>query len=216
MKLDSLQGLFGVIGAVGVFPGNAISSYKMVNEGCERTYICMYNTLYKLFMVHYYEGVLSEEEPSNRGTLSCKNEKIILQDYALFLLTLNLDTYCIEHLHPDGNELEDVELINAMLAIADIYNVFDYRMLNINMPMIKPYSKIRSIADPYCSEDIRPIDKKTEQGPCDCGDYSGTLDTAKKNKILQDIRSIIDDINPMWQMARAIKINERLNTLPCD
>ncbi len=211
-KVDIIQKMLGMTGAVGDFPASGIGSYNLVNEGCDATYVCMHNTLKKVYRIYEYEQALRPKEEK----LGCNREKEILQDYSLFLLTLNLDLYCIEQLHPDGNELEDVELINAMMAISDIYvrSISDGYTL---IPALGEYMETRVMANPYCSEDL--IAAQEIDGvlylPCDCGDFSGTLDLAKKNKILKDIRSMLDDINPMWQMAKAIEINERLNTLPC-
>lgn len=214
LNLDDMEEILNAIGAVGVFPSSAISSFKLVNEGCDSTYICMYNTLKKVFSVYRYEYLFKLKSLP----LKCESEKKYLQDYALFLLTLNLDIYCIEHLHPDGNELKDVELINAMLAMRDIYFDFieqQYDWGEEKLPLLFAYSHIRSIADPFCSEDLYEIDNSTGSIPCGCGIYSGTLDAAEKNKLLQDIRTIIDDINPMWQMQKAAEISKRLKALPC-
>ena len=211
---DKIKAILNNSGAVGSFGGNAISSYNMVMEGCDATYVCMYNTLKKVYKIYLYEKALSEKEEK----LGCSRKKELLQDYALFIVSMNLDLYCIEQLHPDGNELEDFELINAMLAMGDI--VDDSRRDTdvsepVFLPMLIPYRRLRPKVNPYCSEDLIIKNRESNVRACDYGDYSGTLDLEEKNKLLKNIRTIIDDINPMWQMSRAIQINQHLKALPC-
>ncbi|HPF11978.1 MAG TPA: hypothetical protein PKW08_10885 [Flavobacteriaceae bacterium] len=206
LNLNDIKEALGGIGATGAFPLSALNSIEMVNEGCEKTYVCMYNTLIKVFKIAEYEYLLKD------GKLSCSQEKALLQDYALYLLSLNLDLYCVEHLHPDGNTLSDTELVNVMLAMNYFYDAIagdDSMYGKESLPMLYPYRNIRPIANPYCSEDL------SLEGACDCGSYNGTLDLTEKNKLLQNIRTIIDDINPMWQTAKAIEISNRLKELPC-
>jgi hypothetical protein len=214
-NLDEIKTMLENTGAVGSFPASAISSFKMVNENCDATYICMYNTLKKVFKIYEYENTLDVNlgEEENEEPLACYREKELLQDYALFLLTLNLDLYCIEHLHPDGNDLEDVELINAMIALDDICIAAGERVWR--MPFLRKYCGFRDKVNPYCSQDL--MYGNTEiPAPCNCGDYNGTLDLEEKNKVLKHIRTIIDNINPLWQAAKAVEINGRLKALPCD
>jgi hypothetical protein len=221
MKLDSLQYILNATGAVGAFPSSAIDSFKMVSDDCDATYICMYNTLKKVVIIGNLELQLRKIRHS------CYETKVILENYALYLLSMNLDLYCIEHLHPDGNELTDVQLINAMLAISDIYydivyhDDYDEWVIagqeggELHLPMLDSYADFRRIANPYCSEDLVEFNAEIKL-PCGCGIYNGTLDTEEKNKLLKDIRTIIDDINPMWQAAKAVEINTRLKALPCN
>ena len=98
-----------------------------------------------------------------------------------------------------------------MLAISDFLEAITEESVAAMKawPMLFPYRKIREVADPFCSKELK------NGTICDCGEYTGTLDTAEKNKLLMDIRTIIDDINPMWQTAKAIEINQKLKALPC-
>lgn len=206
IKIYELKGLFDRLGALGAFPSRVILDGIIASRGCnDETYTCMLNTLLKVLKIAEYEHYLKSDE------LSCNVRKVLLQDYAMYLITLNLDIYCIDHLHPDSNELSDVQLINVMLAISDFLeaktegSVDDMK----GWPMLFPYRKIREVADPFCVEELKSTTT------CDCGEYNGTLDTTEKNKLLMDIRTIIDDINPMWQTAKAIEINQKLKALPC-
>ncbi len=212
-NLSNIQKLLSETGAAGAFPSSVISSFSMVNDNCERTYICTFNTLIKVFRIAEYELALKNAE------LSCGDRKKLLEDYVIYLMTLNLDLYCIEHLHPDSNELMDAELINVMLAMRDVYFDYiggDYAFGEASLPMLYSYSHIRSKADPYCSEDLWSIDSSTNRLPCDCGEYSGTLDSEEKFKLLTDIRLMIDGINPLWQAQKAIELNGKLKALPCN
>ncbi len=191
-------------GATGAFPSTDITGGVLANEGCDGTYICMYNTLIKVLKIGEYEMALKSNE-----LLTCEVKKAVLQDYAMYLLTLNLDIYCIDKLHPDNKNLEDVDLINVMLAIRDFMSVNSDDApgaMKDSWPILYPYRLIRSVADPYCAENLLE--------DCSCENYSGTIDPTEKNKLLQDLRTIIDDINSLWQTAKAIEISKRLKVLP--
>lgn len=212
-NLTNIQKLLNETGAIGAFPSSAISSFRMVNDDCERTYICTINTLIKVFRIAEYELLLKQAD------LSCEDRKKLLQNYLLYLPTLNLDTYCIEHLHPDSNELMDAELINVMLAMRDVYFDYideDYTYGEESLPMLYSYRQIRTKADPFCSENLFEINDSTGRKPCDCGEYDGILDSEEKFKLLTDIRLMIDGINPLWQSQKAIEINGRLKAVPCN
>lgn len=205
INIYELKAVFDATGALGAFPSMVILDGQLVDRDCDETFTCMVNTLFKVFKIAEYEHYLKSDD------LSCNVRKVLLQDYAMYLITLNLDIYCIDHLHPDSNELSDVQLINVMLAISDFLEAITEESVAAMKawPMLFPYRKIREVADPFCSKELK------NGTICDCGEYTGTLDTAEKNKLLMDIRTIIDDINPMWQTAKAIEINQKLKALPC-
>ena len=208
-ELKALGQALDSIGSLGKIVTGAAKTYRMGEEGCSKTYICMWNTLDK------YANIFNYEKKLSRDKLDCKERQIIIEDYILFIASMNLDNYCIEHLHPDNNELENVELIDAMLAMGY------YGLLSFEIPILKPYMRTYQEVDPFCTNQTKPNgiifeDFMPKDLPCSCGEYVGTFDRTEKEKVLQDIRTILDDINPIWQGQKLLELNQMLQALPCN
>lgn len=211
------------LGSFGALIKSTVNTYIMTNdEGCSKAYVCMWNLLSK------YNEIITYEAKLKVLKLDCKDRQKLLEDYILYIGTINLDIYCVDFL----NKLSDTELVNVMFAFQDFYFVYSVP------PMLSPYKEARKFAKEYCTGDIYNIEKRKEhkeryeyeysygepslkwlsefEEDCDCGEYIGSLDEEQKFKVLTDIRSIIDGINPIWQGQKLIELNEMLQALPCN
>lgn len=219
IQSDSLGSLGGLIlGAVG--------TYRMGQKGCSKTYMCMWNTLAK------YLDILTYEKKLKGDKLDCKERQIVIEDYILFIGTMNLDAYCLEYLQPE--ELENHEIVDAMLAMARAYWFFtskeEYDVTDTikgeydksGVDFLEPYIDAPPKVNPFCSNDLLNGKDWNNRGihpddlGCACGEYTGEFDQAEKAKVIKDIRSIIDGINPIWQGQKLIQLNKELNMLPCN
>ncbi|MCW5519689.1 hypothetical protein J1N09_07555 [Aureitalea sp. L0-47] len=208
IQSDSLGSLGGlIIGAVG--------TYRMGQKGCSKTYMCMWNTLAK------YLDILTYEKKLKGDKLDCKERQILIEDYILFIGTMNLDSYCLEYLQPE--ELENHEIVDAMLAMAVAYWYFRGKeYTNHGVDMLEPYIDTPPLVNPFCSNDLLNGKDWNNRGihpddlGCACGEYIGEVDQAEKDKVIKDILTILDDINPVWQGQKLIELNEMLQALPCN
>ncbi|MEZ4778276.1 MAG: hypothetical protein R2786_02705 [Flavobacteriaceae bacterium] len=222
-ELKNIMTVMENAGALGGIFSNAISSGEMIlGRDCSSTYVCMYNTVKKMISIYGYEHILKFGDGGPEG-LTCVQEKSVLEDYAMFLLSMNLDLYCIEHLRgnegEDGEDwthttLTDEEIIDAMLAMGQAYMDSGGAL-----PSIANYQDTYLKADPYCTNDLGIIDPgpgENKKTGCSCGEYTGTLDLYQRDLVVGDIKNLIDQMNPLWQAQKAVEINRRLKELPCN
>ncbi len=183
-------------GSFGSFYKTLENTYVLTDEGCSNTYTCMFNHLMKLETIVYLENRLKEN-------ISCKDRQIRLEDYILFIGMINLDIFCVDHLHPDNKQLTDEDLVDVMLAMSKANESKLGSYLDF-----KSYKDIKEFAQPYCVNDLK--------GDCSCGEFIGTMDQNQKNIVLKDLRTLIDAINPFWQAQKALQLNQELQTItPC-
>ncbi|MDX1463439.1 MAG: hypothetical protein R3359_10310 [Marinirhabdus sp.] len=183
-------------GSFGTYFRTLENTYALTQEDCSKTYTCMVNFLLKLETIVHLENRLQEN-------ISCKDRQIRIEDYILFIGMINLDIYCIDHLHPDNDNLTDEAIVDVMLAMSEANESTLGRYLDF-----KSYKDIRNYAQPNCANDL--------EENCSCGEFIGTLDLNQKNIVLKDLRTLIDAINPFWQAQKALQLNQELQTItPC-
>ena len=205
-KLDSLLNGGGALGqyVLGVKNTTAGGTIEAPAE-----YLCA-----KRITSLYYKAVWYELGLKAEG-ISCYEKKSHIQDYLMFLLTLNLETYCVDLLHPEANTLNEVELINVMLAFDDqleddplIKTLADTQ--DEGKILLEYYNAVREHSNPLCMNDLFP--GKEEM---DCGTFIGEMNQTEKAKVIKDLGFLIDGLNPIWQANKAIALNKRLEQLPC-
>lgn len=213
------------LGSLGRIVTGAITTYNLGEKGCSKTFICMWKTLEK------YRDIINYERKLSYDKLDCKERQIVIEDYILFITSMNLDNYCLEHLHPDSNQLENHEIVDAMLAmgmgkVIILSNIDDFTGIDksffVTRLLTESYKDIWPEADPYCTEDLlngnewNDGEVQISELGCSCGEYIGQMDPTEKAKVLKDIRTIIDGINPIWQGQKLIELNQMLQALPCN
>ena len=220
-EFENALGALDSLGSLGTIFSNAINSGKMTLErDCSSTFVCMYNHLKKILMIFQYEHSLSYVK-------SCEQKKTVLEDYSLFLLSMNLELYCIEHLRGEDENnrstLSEEEIIDAMLAMGEFYRTEGIKYPNEFSRLIN-YRNINEEVNDICTNDVSLI-KQDEDGSdsstlwaknCSCGEITGSLWGEDRGEAIMQIHFIIDRFNPLWQTRKAGEINRRLKELPCN
>ena len=215
---DELNLLINVKDQLGTF-GHYIEgigrTYNLTQKGCSKMYVCLTNTFAKVWTIYNYEKKLNEAHSGGIDD-TCKKIQIILEDYILYITSMNLDVYCPDFLYRNKNEYTDEEIIDASIAIGDLVQLlsdpdgFDWTPYEI-----ENYKKARRTFKEICSNDINaPI----EQRECSCGEIitEEKMDVTEKDKVIDFIRDTLDEINPAWQTKKVIELNSMLQALPCN